>query len=122
MLALYDPVLICILCRKSNQLQIRMIKQGFTPKNTWVLTLLTTAFIVGEISHFLFGTISREMAQDIHFGDKKCYEVSSSTKVTKYSGNGCSNNNTAAAAMTAVATTISSRKNGCNNNNSKQEQ
>ncbi|TRY70363.1 hypothetical protein TCAL_01161 [Tigriopus californicus] len=50
-----------------------MIEQGFTFKNSVTLTLLTLAFIVGEISHFLIGTVSQEMANDLHFGKQKCY-------------------------------------------------
>ncbi len=51
-----------------------MVEQGFTRNNSLLLSLLTAAFVFGEVAHFLFGTVSREMAQDIHFGRLKCYE------------------------------------------------
>ena len=38
-----------------------------------VLGLLTLGYIAGEIAHFQIGTVSRDMAQDIEFGKKKCY-------------------------------------------------
>jgi hypothetical protein len=48
--------------------------KGFNVPNSLTLALLTTAFIVGEIAHYLVGVISLEMSRDIEFGDKKCYE------------------------------------------------
>ena len=50
-----------------------MVKQGFTVSNTITLGLLTLSFIIGEISHFLLGVVSKEMSQDIGFGKMKCY-------------------------------------------------
>ena len=47
-------------------------KKGFTAKNSLTLALLTAAFIIGEISHFLIGTVSKEMANDIQFGNQAC--------------------------------------------------
>ncbi len=38
-----------------------MLEQGFTGSNSAVLALLTLSFIVGEMCHFLFGTLSREV-------------------------------------------------------------
>ncbi|XP_068243293.1 hexuronate transporter [Palaemon carinicauda] len=36
------------------------------------LSILTYVYVVGELSHFLLGIVSRPMAQDIHYGDKAC--------------------------------------------------
>lgn len=49
--------------------------KGFTAKNSIILSLLTVAYIVGEIAHFQIGTVSRDMAQDLEFGKKKCYQL-----------------------------------------------
>ena len=54
-------------------------KQGFTLANSSILALLTVSYIVGEISHFLIGTVSKKVAQDIEFGKKGCYDISNST-------------------------------------------
>lgn len=55
-----------------------MVKQGFTFPNIVTLGLLTLSFIIGEISHFLLGVVSKEMAQDIGFGKMKCYNLEDS--------------------------------------------
>lgn len=47
--------------------------QGFTVQNSITLALLTLAFIVGEMSHFLIGSMSLDMARDIHYGTMQCY-------------------------------------------------
>jgi hypothetical protein len=49
---------------------------GFSRENSFILALLTLAFIVGEISHFMLGVLSREMARDIHYGDFACFKQS----------------------------------------------
>ncbi|XP_064086730.1 protein spinster-like isoform X2 [Macrobrachium nipponense] len=36
------------------------------------LSVLTYVYVVGELSHFLLGIVSRPMAQEIHYGDKAC--------------------------------------------------
>ena len=46
---------------------------GFTLVNSIVLGLMTVGYIVGEVAHFQIGTVSRDMARDIEFGDKSCY-------------------------------------------------
>lgn len=46
---------------------------SFTTQNTYILGLLTLAFIVGEISHFLIGVTSRDVAREIHYGQKACF-------------------------------------------------
>ena len=48
-------------------------EQGFTLQNSITLGLLTLAFIVGEMSHFLIGSMSLDMARDLGYGDKQCY-------------------------------------------------
>ena len=50
------------------------IQQGFTKSNSITLGLFTLAYVVEEMAHFIIGSMSREMAQDIHFGDQKCYD------------------------------------------------
>jgi len=45
----------------------------WTLRNSYYLTLMTAAYIIGEIAHFLINTTGREVARDIHFGDKACY-------------------------------------------------
>eukprot|EP00092_Neocalanus_flemingeri_P055973 GFUD01066284.1.p1 GENE.GFUD01066284.1~~GFUD01066284.1.p1 ORF type:complete len:509 (-),score=75.50 GFUD01066284.1:55-1581(-) len=45
----------------------------WTIKNSYYLTLMTAAYIIGEICHFLINTTGREVARDIHFGDKSCF-------------------------------------------------
>jgi len=45
----------------------------WTIKNSYYLTLMTLAYIIGEIAHFLINTTGREVARDVHFGDKSCY-------------------------------------------------
>ncbi len=61
------------------------MSQGFTRRNSVLLSLMTLAFVAGEVAHFLFGTLSREIAQDIHFGRLKCYQQLSSSS-TSYLG------------------------------------
>ena len=50
------------------------VQQGFTKSNSITLGLFTLAYVVEEMAHFIIGSMSREMAQDIHFGDQKCYD------------------------------------------------
>ena len=67
----------------------------WTLANSYFLVLMTSAYIVGEIAHFLINTTAREVftllslfilllfilftvhilqvAQDVHFGDKSCF-------------------------------------------------
>jgi len=46
---------------------------NWTFKNCYYLLLLTASYIIGEIAHFLINTTSREVARDIHFGDRECF-------------------------------------------------
>ena len=42
-------------------------------KRSWyLLVLISLAFGMGELSHFLVGTTTRLMAQDLHYGDQSC--------------------------------------------------
>jgi len=50
--------------------------ENWSFKNTYSLSLLTLAYIIGEIAHFLINTTAREVARDIHFGDKECFSNS----------------------------------------------
>ena len=43
------------------------------------LSLMTATFITGELSHFLVGIVSRQMAQEIHYGDIGCVERDNAT-------------------------------------------
>ncbi|CAG7823077.1 unnamed protein product [Allacma fusca] len=43
-------------------------KQG-----TWMLLLLGSLYLVGELGHFLVGVVSRSVAQEIHYGDLACF-------------------------------------------------
>ena len=39
----------------------------------WIpLSILTLVYVVGELSHFLLGILTRHMAQEIHYGDQEC--------------------------------------------------
>ena len=53
--------------------------ENWTAKNTYYLSLLTCSYIIGEIAHFLINTTAREVARDIHFGDKECFPNSTKT-------------------------------------------
>ncbi|XP_042883762.1 protein spinster homolog 1-like [Penaeus japonicus] len=40
---------------------------------TWIsLGVLAYVYVVGELSHFLLGIVSRPMSQDLHYGDQAC--------------------------------------------------
>ena len=53
---------------------LEMEQGSIRTKNWLVLSLLTLAFVFGEMGHFLLGVTSREMAGDIHFGDLGCLD------------------------------------------------
>lgn len=59
----------------NNTIAMASFLQGFNPRNSYILALLTLAFTVGEISRYLLGALSMEMAKDIGFGDKGCYRI-----------------------------------------------
>ena len=48
-------------------------KGDWSAYNSYLLALMSLGYIVGEIAHFLINTTSREVAQDIEFGDQSCY-------------------------------------------------
>jgi len=63
----------------------------WTLKNSCYLTLMTSAYIIGEIAHFLINTTGREVARDVHFGDKSCFYNETSTDPDQNrSSNNCS--------------------------------
>ena len=37
------------------------------------LVLLTASYVFGELSHFLIGVTSRDVARDVHYGDQACF-------------------------------------------------
>ena len=41
--------------------------------NVGVLGLLTLAYMVGEVAHFLIAVTSKDLANSVGFGDMKCY-------------------------------------------------
>ena len=38
------------------------------------LAFLTTAYILGEMTHWLPGVVSRDMARELEYGDLACYD------------------------------------------------
>lgn len=40
-----------------------------------VLALLTAAYVLGELGHFLLGVTSRDIARDLHYGDAACFTL-----------------------------------------------
>ena len=45
-----------------------------TPGRGVQLSYLTVAYVFGEMSHYLVGVTSRDMAREIHYGDMACYD------------------------------------------------
>ena len=43
----------------------------------YFLSLMTLSYIVGELTHFLINTTSREVAREVEFGEKSCFVNSS---------------------------------------------
>ena len=39
----------------------------------YFLSLMTLSYIVGELTHFLINTTSREVAREVEFGEKSCF-------------------------------------------------
>jgi MFS family permease len=46
---------------------------GWTFSKAMFLGYMSMAYIIGEIAHFMINTTSREVAQDIQFGDQNCF-------------------------------------------------
>jgi len=44
------------------------------PRKVYMLGLMTLAYIVGELTHYLINTTNREVAREIGYGEKACYE------------------------------------------------
>lgn len=38
----------------------------------WLVALMATSFGIGELSHFVLGSTSRDMAQELQYGDQSC--------------------------------------------------
>ena len=45
------------------------------------LMVMTVAYIVGEVAHFLINTTGRAVAREIHFGDSACFPANNKTKL-----------------------------------------
>lgn len=43
-------------------------------KGSWMLTVLALIYLFGELGHYLIGAISRNVAQDLHYGSMGCME------------------------------------------------
>ena len=44
-----------------------------TWSKVYFLSLLTLSYIVGELTHFMINTTSREVAREVEFGEKSCF-------------------------------------------------
>ena len=55
--------------------------KDLTASKLYFLALMTLSYIVGELTHFLIGTNSREVAREIEFGDKACF--TNTSKIAK---------------------------------------
>jgi len=44
-----------------------------TVSKLYFLALMTLSYIVGELTHFLINTTSREVAREVEFGEKSCF-------------------------------------------------
>jgi len=44
-----------------------------TVSKLYFLSLMTLSYIVGELTHFLINTTSREVAREVEFGEKSCF-------------------------------------------------
>jgi len=51
------------------------MESDWSNKNIYFLTLITLAYIIGEIAHFLIATTSKEVANDVHYGDQICSDI-----------------------------------------------
>ena len=49
----------------------------------YFLSLMTLSYIVGELTHFLINTTSREVAREVEFGEKSCFVNGSFVKNTE---------------------------------------
>ena len=51
-----------------------MANSNFTFRNSYFLVLMSFGYVIGEIAHFLIITTSRQVARDVQYGDKGCYD------------------------------------------------
>ena len=52
-------------------------------KRSWyMVVLLSLSFGMAELSHFLVGTTTRLMAQELHYGDQSCFPSSNASAET----------------------------------------
>ena len=50
-------------------------KTGYSRVKAWYLVVVMAfSFGMGELSHFLVGTTTRSMAQELHYGDQSCFK------------------------------------------------
>jgi secreted protein with Ig-like and vWFA domain len=56
----------------------------------YTAVLMSLCYGVGELSHFLVGTTSRAMSQDLHYGDLSCQRNDSALEVGDISNITCS--------------------------------
>jgi hypothetical protein len=57
-------------------------RKSVTFEQCWLLILLTSSYVLGELSHFLIGVTSRDVARTIHYGDSACFENVTTVTVT----------------------------------------
>merc|ERR1719270_3174029 len=44
-----------------------------TLSKVYFLSLMTMSYIVGELTHFMINTTSRDVAREVEFGEKSCF-------------------------------------------------
>ena len=54
-----------------------------TVSKLYFLSLMTLSYIVGELTHFLINTTSREVAREVEFGEKSCFANGSFVRNTE---------------------------------------
>jgi len=54
---------------------------GWNRYNGSLLSLLTLSYVFGEFAHYLIGVLTKDMSQDIGYGDYSCYANETSTEV-----------------------------------------
>ena len=60
---------------KSETESVGLLQTMFrSPRRGVQLSYLTVAYVFGEMSHYLVGVTSRDMAREIHYGDMACYD------------------------------------------------
>jgi len=42
---------------------------------SWMVFVLGSIYLVGELGHYLIGVVSRTVAQDLHYGSKACFPI-----------------------------------------------